>query len=78
MPQHKTTLLTKTVCARHYPLLILVSSAPANFERRYLIRQTWGADSSTIPHWKTYFLLGQTRDTAQSDLPKKKIACMAT
>ncbi|XP_020630920.1 beta-1,3-galactosyltransferase 5-like [Orbicella faveolata] len=71
-PQHKTTLITKTVCTRHYPLLILVSSAPANFERRYLIRQTWGADNSTVPQWKTYFLLGQTRDPARSDLLKKE------
>ena len=69
-PRHKTTLMTKTVCARHYPLLILVSSAPANFERRYLIRQTWGADNNIVPRWKTFFLLGQTRDPAQSDLLK--------
>ena len=71
-PQHKTTLLTKTVCARHYLLLILVSSAPANFERRYLIRQTWGADNNTVSQWKTYFLLGQTRDTARSVLLKNE------
>ena len=71
-PQHKTTLITKTVCARHYPLLILVSSAPANFERRYLIRQTWGVDSRIVPQWKTYFLLGQTRDQTHSDLLKKE------
>ena len=70
--QHKTTLITKTVCTRHYPLLILVSSAPANFERRYLIRQTWGADNNSVPQWKTYFLLGQTRDQTHSDLLKKE------
>ena len=69
-PQHKTTLITKTVCARHYSMLILVSSAPANFERRYLIRQTWGADSSIVPQWKIYFLLGQSRDPARSVLLK--------
>ena len=70
--QHKTTLITKTVCTQHYPLLILVSSTPANFERRYLIRQTWGADNNNVPHWKTYFLLGQTRDQTHSDLLKKE------
>ena len=68
--QHKTTLITNTVCERHYPLLILVSSAPVNFERRCLIRQIWGADSNSVPQWKTYFLLGQTRDPARSDLLK--------
>ena len=71
-PQHKTTLITNSVCARHYPLLILVSSAPANFERRYLIRQTWGGDNNIVPQWKTYFLLGQTRNQAHSDLLKKE------
>ena len=71
-PQHRTTLITKTMCAWHYPLLILVSSAPANFERRYLIRQTWGADNNIAPQWKTYFLLGQTRDQTHSDLLKKE------
>ena len=70
--QHKTTLITKTVCARHYPLLILVSSAPADFERRYLIRQTWGTDNNIIPQWKTYFLLGQTRNQTHSDLLSKE------
>ena len=39
-PQHKTTLITKNACERDYFLLILVSSAPANLERRNLIRQT--------------------------------------
>ena len=68
-PQHKTTLITKTACERDYFLLILVSSAPANLERRNLIRQTWGTDTHlTAPEWKTYFLLGQTRNQTQSDL----------
>ena len=70
--QHNTTLITNPVCARHYPLLIVVSSAPANFERRYLIRQIWGADSNSVPQWKTYFLLGQTRDPARSDFLKRE------
>ena len=60
--QHKTTLITKALCVRHYFLLILVSSAPANFIRRNLIRQTWGTDSNVEPRWRTFFLLGQTRN----------------
>ena len=64
--------ITNPVCARHYPLLIVVSSAPANFERRYLIRQIWGADNNIVPQCKTYFLLGQTRDPARSDLLKRE------
>ena len=71
-PQHKTTLITRTMCTRNYPLLILVSSSPANFERRYLIRQTWGTDNNIVPQWKTYFLLGQTMNQAYSDLLKKE------
>ena len=68
-PQHKTTLTTKTACERDYFLLILVSSSPANLERRNLIRQTWGTDNNlNAPEWKTNFLLGQTRNQTQSDL----------
>ena len=70
--QHKTTLITRNVCARHYPLLILVSSAPANFGRRFLIRQTWGADNKIVSQWKTYFLLGQIKDPTRSVLLKKE------
>ena len=68
--QHKTTLLTKAACARHYFLLILVSSAPANFKRRNLIRQTWGTDSNVEPRWRTFFLLGQTRNQIQTAILK--------
>ena len=72
-PQHKTTLITRTTCERKYFLLILVSSAPKNFERRKLVREIWGTDTHlTAPQWKTYFLLGQTRNQTQSDLLKKE------
>ncbi|XP_078367903.1 beta-1,3-galactosyltransferase 5-like [Oculina patagonica] len=71
-PQHKTTLITKTACLQNYYLLILVSSAPANFERRNLIRQTWGTDNNTAPQWKTYFLLGQTTDKEHSESVQKE------
>ena len=66
--QHKTTLITKTVCAQQYFLLLLVSSSPENFDRRDLIRQTWGAYDNFSSNWKTFFLLGKTRNQAQSDL----------
>ncbi|KAJ7337298.1 Beta-1,3-galactosyltransferase 5 [Desmophyllum pertusum] len=65
--QHKSTLITKTACVQNYFLLILVSSSPANLERRNLIRQTWGADNNAGPQWKTYFLLGQTRNQTLTD-----------
>ena len=72
-PQHKTTLITKTACKRDYFLLILVSTAPANLERRNLIRQTWGTDSNlTAPQWKTYFLIAQTANQTHSDLVEKE------
>ena len=67
LSEHKTTLITKNACEWKYFLLILVSSAPSNFERRMLIRQTWGPDRRDIPQWKTYFLLGQTRNQTLSD-----------
>ena len=72
-PQHKTTLITKTACERDYFLLILVSTAPANSERRNLIRQTWGTDNNlSAPQWKTYFLIAQTANQTHSDLVKKE------
>ena len=73
-PQHKTTLITKTVCGQHYFLLIVVSSGPANFERRNLIRQTWGTDSTntTTSLWRTFFLLGRTRNQTLSNLIEKE------
>ena len=74
LPQHKTTLITKRACERKYFLLILISSTPANFERRSLIRQTWGIDSNIIPRWKTYFLIGQTKNQTHSDLLVKENA----
>ena len=65
--QHKSTLISKTACVRNYFLLIVVSSAPAHFERRNLIRQTWGTDRDVVAQWKTFFLLGQTRNQTQSE-----------
>lgn len=67
---HKTTLITKSTCRQEYFLLVLVSSAPQNFERRNSIRNTWGSDisSSTGPRWRTFFLLGQTRNQEVSSL----------
>ncbi|KAJ7337303.1 hypothetical protein OS493_010162 [Desmophyllum pertusum] len=39
-----------------------------NLARRNLIRQTWGAVGNTsVPQWKTYFLLGQTRNQTLTD-----------
>ena len=70
--QHKTTLITKKACARNYFLLILVSSAPENQDRRNLIRQTWGTDINVPPLWKTYFLVGQTKNQTHSDLVKRE------
>lgn len=65
--QHLSTLITNTTCSRDYFLLILVSSAPGNFDRRSLIRQTWGAANSH-DQWRTFFLLGQIRNQKLSDL----------
>lgn len=64
--QHKSSLTTRTACQQHYFLLILVASAPAYFDRRRDIRQTWASDSSLNPRWKTIFMLGQTRNSNHS------------
>ena len=59
--QHKTTLISSKTCVQDYFLLILVSSAPPNIERRRDIRQTWGVDTALKPRWKTFFLVAQSR-----------------
>lgn len=59
--KHKTSLITTTTCVKHYFLLVLVSSAPSNAERRRDIRLTWGVDTSLKPRWKTVFLVARTR-----------------
>ncbi|XP_074618648.1 beta-1,3-galactosyltransferase 5-like [Acropora palmata] len=64
--QHRSSLTTRTACQQHYFLLILVASAPAYFDRRRDIRQTWASDSSINPRWKTIFMLGQTRNSNHS------------
>ena len=64
---HKTTLITKTTCPQHYFLLILVSSAPANVQRRKDIRRTWAVDTAIIPRWKTVFLVAQSRLENETD-----------
>ena len=66
--EHKSTLITKATCNQHYFLLILVSSAPAYYERRRAIRQTWATDSAIKTRWKTVFLLGQSRAKNHSEL----------
>ena len=65
--EHKTTLITTTSCGWPYFLLVLVSSAPHNAQRRRDIRLTWGVDSDLKPRWKTVFLVGQTRNRTESE-----------
>ena len=69
----KTTLITNTTCSQHYFLLILVSSAPPNFQRRRDIRRTWGVDTALAPRWKTVFLVAQSRakETTESLLRER-------
>ena len=67
LKQHKTTLITTTNCMRPYFLLVLVSSAPYNAQKRRDIRLTWGLDFDLKPRWKTVFLVGQTRNRTESE-----------
>ncbi|PFX19545.1 UDP-GlcNAc:betaGal beta-1,3-N-acetylglucosaminyltransferase 6 [Stylophora pistillata] len=59
-PKLRTKLLTTATCpADPLLFLILVSSNVGNFDRRQLIRKTWGADHSIETRWKTVFLVGK-------------------
>ena len=64
--KHRTFLTTRRSCMQHYDLLMIVSSAPGNFQRRNLIRKTWAFERAFRPRWTTVFLVGQTRDEAVS------------
>ncbi|KAJ7387514.1 hypothetical protein OS493_000845 [Desmophyllum pertusum] len=55
-----------------YTLLILVSSAPANLQRRNKIRKTWAFESAFKPRWTTAFLVAQSRIQAESNLLVKE------
>ena len=65
--EHKTTLITKRPCAQYYSLLILVSSAPGNLQRRNYIRKTWAFENASKPRWTTVFLVAQTRSHSESN-----------
>lgn len=52
---------------KQYDLLMIISSAPANFKRRNIIRKTWAFEKAFQPRWTTVFLVAQTRDEAVSD-----------
>ncbi|XP_078374402.1 beta-1,3-galactosyltransferase 5-like [Oculina patagonica] len=65
---HRTYLISRKRCTEKLFLLIMVFTAPANFDRRNIIRKTWASDPSLKARWKTMFLLGQ----AVGDSTEKK------
>ena len=56
---HKTYLISRERCTQKVFLLIMVPTHPDSFDRRSVIRKTWGTDPSMETRWKTVFLLGQ-------------------
>ena len=56
---HRTYLISQTRCTQKVSLLIMVFTAPANFDRRKVIRKTWATDPAMTIRWKTVFLLAQ-------------------
>ena len=62
---HRTKLLSTVICPNTLFLLILVSTNVGNFDRRRLIRKTWGADHSIKTKWKTVFLLGRNSNNRE-------------
>ena len=71
---HKTSLITQTRCTINYTLLILVTSNILHFDRRTLIRHTWGNDRNcNMFKWKVFFLVGRTHD----GLHLNKLSCEA-
>ena len=69
---HRTKLLSTVLCPNTLFLLILVSTNVGNFDRRHLIRKTWGADYSIKPRWKTVFLLGINSNEEEMNTAEKE------
>ena len=64
---HRTYLISRTPCTQTIFLLIVVASAPGNFDTRAVIRRTWGSDMSLERRWKTVFLIGQAKERNRND-----------
>ena len=64
---HRTYLISRTPCTQTIFLLIVVASAPGNFDVRAVIRRTWGSDMYLEKRWTTVFLIGQAKDRNQND-----------
>lgn len=70
---HQTKLLSTVICPTSLYLLILVSTNVGNFDRRQLIRKTWGAQHSIdTTGWKTVFLLGKNNNKEEMETAKKE------
>ena len=61
---HKTYLISRERCTQKVVLLIMVPTHPDSFDRRSVIRKTWGTDPSTKTRWRTVFLLGQVANNS--------------
>lgn len=54
-------LMPEHICDRQLFLLMIVCSAPGNFDARSAIRKTWGRKQTVRGHEiSTYFLIGET------------------
>lgn len=65
--RHETCLLTTDRCSKPYFLLIFVTSHIKNFERRSVIRKTWG-NRSIASDMKIMFLVGLSEKLALLEL----------
>ena len=61
---HKTYLISRERYTEKVFLLIMVSTHPAFFDKRSIIRETWATDPSIKTRWKTMFLLGQAANVS--------------
>lgn len=69
---HRTKLLSTVICPSTLYLLILVSTNVGNFDRRHLIRKTWGAQYSIDTKWKTVFLLGKNNNEKEMKVAQRE------
>lgn len=60
-------LAKKDKCTNETTMVVLVTSAPANFDRRAAIRETWAADASRKLNISTFFLLGASQNSIEME-----------
>ncbi|KAJ8926123.1 hypothetical protein NQ315_009980 [Exocentrus adspersus] len=66
--EFNSVIMPERVCDQKSLLVMMVCSAPANFEARRAIRETWGSERRVLGHSVSlYFLIGETVNSSMQN-----------